>query len=157
MKIVSFAVILMAVCAVILAPDAAAIETRIHAGREPDSGVLRRPTGPPVPIAPTAVPEGYAPPAGYVLWAVSAYRSVLVPLAFAVEASHVLDCESRWQADAVGDNGRALGRWQLRVDVHGPEMLKLGLDPYDEADRTWYVGNVLWTGRHSPRKAGARR
>ncbi len=147
MKIVGLAIVVLVASYSALATEPEA-DARIASGEPPATVVAERPqrplAGPPVPIAPTAVPEGYAPPVGYVVWAVSAYRSVLVPLAFAQEAGPILDCESRWQADAVGDNGRALGRWQIRVDVHGARMAAMGLDPYEEGDRTWYAGNVLW-------------
>ena len=53
-------------------------------------------------------------------------------------------CESSWSWDAVGDQGRAHGLLQVRTDVHGPGMRRMGLDPSNEAHRWVYAETVLW-------------
>ncbi len=56
--------------------------------------------------------------------------------------------ESRYALDAVGDNGRALGLLQVRTDVHGERMARLGcedlFDPYNNVTVALdYLGELL--------------
>ena len=93
----------------------------------------------------------YWPPAGQVLWSPGpgGGPAVLVPVEFAREAVAVAACESRVDTEgreawaAVGDQGRAHGTLQVRVDVHAPAMRRLGLDPWLESDRIRYAVR-LW-------------
>ena len=93
----------------------------------------------------------YRPPPGSVLWSPGpgGGPAVLVPEAFARDAVTVAACESTVDSQgreawaAVGDQGRAHGVLQVRVDVHGGTMERLGLDPWLEGDRILYAVR-LW-------------
>lgn len=37
-------------------------------------------------------------------------------------ADRIIRCESGWNPDAVGDQGRALGLWQIRIDYHASKF-----------------------------------
>ena len=78
----------------------------------------------------------YRPPPGSALWSPGpgGGPAVLVPVEFARDAVTVA---------AVGDQGRAHGVLQVRVDVHGGTMERLGLDPWLEGDRILYAVR-LW-------------
>ena len=60
-----------------------------------------------------------------------------VPECFGRGAIPIVACEDRAGegAAAVGDQGRAFGPFQVRIDFHGPRMRSLGLDPSWEPDR----------------------
>ena len=93
----------------------------------------------------------YRPPTGHVLWSPGpgGGPAVLVPVEFARDAVTVAECESRVDTEgreawaAVGDQGRAHGTLQVRLDVHAPAMRRLGLDPWLESDRIKYAVR-LW-------------
>lgn len=92
----------------------------------------------------------WRPPEGYMLWSNGpGLPASIVPEAFArglVDGPHpVLTCESRSAGvQALGDDGRAFGQVQVRLDVHGAGMRAMGLDPEWEPHRMWYAGNVIW-------------
>lgn len=145
MKIVGASIVLMAVCLTILAPDAAAIEHRIASGEPPATvgvaGQQRRLAAQPRLAEPTPLPEGYAAPAGYVLWVTGPYSAVEVPFAFAVQAVAVAQCESRFNPAAVGHAGEK-GILQIHP-IHRARMAEAGLDFESEADRLRYAV-ALW-------------
>lgn len=58
--------------------------------------------------------------------------------------------------DARGDNGQAYGPLQFRVDVHGPRMRAMGLDPNNEAHRWWFSEKVLYAEQGLGPWSGAR-
>ena len=93
------------------------------------------------------VQEGWRPPDGLLLWSNGgALPPSLVPYEFAGPFTLIVPCEDRAGkgADAVGDDGLALGRAQVRMDAHAARMRALGRDPMWEPDRIWFAGNVLW-------------
>ena len=93
------------------------------------------------------VNDGWALPDGTVLWSNGGnLPPTLVPYDFAAPFVVIVQCEDAAGAGpaAVGDEGRALGRAQLRVDVHTARMLAMGCDPMWEPDRIWYSGSVLF-------------
>ena len=59
--------------------------------------------------------------------------------------------------DARGDNGQAYGPLQFRVDVHGPRMRAMGLDPMKEEHRWWFSENVLYAEQGMTPWSGARK
>ena len=93
---------------------------------------------------PVSLPGAYRPPENYVLWSNGpGYRATLLPEQFAREAVAMVECESSGDVDAIGDQGRAFGRLQIRLDVHRVNMVELGLDPMQEADRILFAAR-LW-------------
>ena len=90
--------------------------------------------------------EPLEPPAGMVWYAPGPVgHAVLVPYQFAVDSVAITACESlssgSW--DAVGDNGKSFGVFQIHMPAHGARMVGLGLSPDSESDRIAYAAR-LW-------------
>ena len=84
------------------------------------------------------------PPPRTVLWA-TPDGAVWVPLDFALGFNQIVECESHWDTNAVGDLGE-LGLAQIYTHLHAPEMARLGLNPNSEKDRVRFSVH-LWEQR----------
>lgn len=68
--------------------------------------------------------------------------ALMVPMAWAEHAGAVIQCESRWDTNAVGSAGE-LGLLQIHP-IHETGMRRQGLDWHTEVDRVKYAV-TLWS------------